>query len=150
MVTRSKYFLYNLYIKSYFLFQNDLNEPFVCLSFHPFWIIEVYILVIIRCSRCTACIGHDCVDISLQKHYISWYLLADVLRRRRHLFFPPFMPNQIILRLFVVQEYFRKIAMTNLDYENDTELYVLYFSKHLSILFFNPQCQNKYFVYPFQ
>ena len=48
------------------------------------------------------------------------------------------MPNQIILRLLVFKEYFRKIAMTNLDYENDTELYVLYFSKHLSILFFNP------------
>ena len=43
------------------------------------------------------------------------------------------MPNQIILRLLVFKEYFRKIAMTNLDYENDTELYVLYFSKHLSI-----------------
>ena len=43
------------------------------------------------------------------------------------------MPNQIILRLLVFKEYFRKIAMTNLDYENDTELYILYISKHLSI-----------------
>ena len=119
-----------------FPFLKDLNEPFVYLSFHPFWIIEVYILVNIRRSRCTACIGHDCVDISLQKHYISWYLLADVLRKRRHFFFPPFMPNQIIhitLRLFFFQEYFRKIAMTNLEYENDTKLYEMYFSKHLSI-----------------